>query len=924
MFSRKQKSLFIVFIAITASLAAQYAPGIEWKTIETKHFQIIFPDEISEQALTVAGKIDLIYQAESMDYGDFRQSRWPIVMTSSNMVANGYVAMPPRKSAWYSTPIVESSTALEWYDLLSLHETRHMVQYDRLNSRFIHLLYLLMGQNGLSLGITLGIPDWFFEGDAVATETLYSQSGRGRDPLFYQGMRDVVSNQDYSYQKMVNQSYRDLVPNHYELGYFLTSYVKKTYGEESFEQILKRATLIPFPSFGMYLGSKKLSGKSWSRLYEDMAEDLKTQWDEQNRSVDLIDNERITETVKDNTVRWEPLSLSDNSIYARRISLSEPPVLVKISEEGEQELMRIPGRGTISIQGDKAVWTYIRPSLLYQDLNWSDLVTIDLETGKKTYLTEKKRYLMPAYSHKGDTIAVIQWSSERKGSLLLIDDTTGEEFKEFSIDEGLFPANPAWSEDDKTIYFTVQGKKGRGIAGISLDTGSVTMLTDFSMEKIKNIHPWGDYILYSSDYSGFENIMAIRISTAEKFQISSRLQGVAKPLVGSYKGEEVLLYSEFAQGNSSNLVVQSLSVTDWIPEEDITTLSFVYYGENNVTKGSSLWNLERISNEAKTYSTEDIDDYSLLKGNLNVHSWSFVGVEDSETLSLELQSTDIMNTLNWTLGASYNVNEDARGANLDFIWSQFYPVISMSNEYWYREVESKDSHDLSSTFSVAFPFNLSRDIWVNTVSPSAGVGVDAIIDAENSGDPDTDIPVYYGFDWSSYLPGSYRSLNPIFGISQSFYYEHNPMQDSDHFFSGVSTFYLPGGLNNSLSLKGTYENQRGYYSSRTLFSRGYDEEEKENLYQFKADYAFPIVYPDAALGSFFFLKRLRGNLFYDYTALYEDWSDQSNYQSVGAELNLDFTAMNMKVLPLSLGLRFSWLIEENEPQVSFLLMDIGL
>ena len=902
MISKNKSLLLFLLLSHVTSLSAQYAPGVDWKTVDTEHFQIIFPEEISEQALVLAGKIDLIYEAESMDFTDTRMSKWPIVLTNSSMEANGYVALSPRRSVWYSTPIVEEYTALEWYDLLGLHETRHMVQYDRLNSRLIHLLYLLSGQNGINLGIALGVPDWYFEGDAVATETLYSESGRGRDPLFYRGMRDVVTNQDFSYSKMVNGSYRDWVPDHYELGYFLTSYVKNSYGEDSLDRILKAPALLPFPSFGMYLGSKKVTGLSWTQLYERMAEDLETQWEEQIRSVELINNTALTFESGDRVVQWEPVSVENNRILARRISFSEPPTLVKVTEKGMENVMRVPGYGPISIRGNKAVWSTIRHSVHHTDQSWSDIMMVNLDTGVKITLTGKKRFMMPSYNHTADTIAVVEWSRERDGSIVLLDDETGREVDRFSIANGLFPANPAWSGDDRTLYFTVQGHEGRAIAGIPLDTGEMFLLTEYSMEKIKNLHPWKQYILYCSDLSGLENVMAVDTLSGKKYQVSSRLNGVGKPMAGTFGNKEILLYGEFDKGSSRNLAVQDLDVSAWIPEEEIQPLSFVYYGEDNVTRGSADWNLDRFTEEAKKYSSEDIRDYSLLKGDFHVHSWG-LGSETSDTeISLQVESADLMGTMNWTLGGAYNTNEKSSGAYLNLEWKQFYPDFSFENEYWYREIDSVDSHDLSSEVSVSFPLNVSRGFWINEITPSAGVGMDAVVNPDNAGNPDRNIPVHYGLVWSACLPGSYQSLLPLWGAGQTFYFEHNPQQDEDHFFSGSSTFYLPGGFRNTgLSLSAAYENQTGDYSSMVLFSRGYEAVGKEQLYQFRGNYTFPVAYPDMSVGSYFYFKRLRGNLFYDYTALYDKWSDQNNYQSVGAELNLDFTALNMKKPPHKYG-----------------------
>lgn len=71
-----------------------------------------------------------------------------------------------------------------WTDNLAVHEYRHVHQFSNFRKGASKLLYLLAGQEGQSLANAASIPDWFFEGDAVYTETKYLEQGRGRLPYF--------------------------------------------------------------------------------------------------------------------------------------------------------------------------------------------------------------------------------------------------------------------------------------------------------------------------------------------------------------------------------------------------------------------------------------------------------------------------------------------------------------------------------------------------------------------------------------------------------------------------------------------------------------------------------------------------------------------------------------------------------------------
>jgi len=921
--NKRVLTLFFLFCSAVL-LPAQHAPGVDWKKIETDHFTIIFPGEIQEQAEDLASRIETIYSRDAESFGEIRSSRWPLILTTSGMVANGYVSLAPAKSVWYGTPIGENLSTLDWYDLLGLHETRHMVQYDRMNERTIRFMYYIGGEMARSAGLFLAVPDWFLEGDAVAAETAFSDSGRGRDPVFYQQMRAIVLNEDYSYQKMVNRSYRDSIPNHYEFGYFLSSYIKKHYGADSWDRILDSAALVPVPALGIYIGAKKVTGKSWTELYRDMTGELKVLWEQQRDRIRFIENTPLTASPDRGHVRWDPVAVTDEGVLARKTSLSQPARLVRVTDTGEEPLFRVPSSGRITSNGRTAVWSFIRPSTLHEAVSWSDLVRKDLETGQKTYLSVKKRYLYPAYSHGGEEIAVVEWTDSRRGVLVILNEATGEVLERYEIPPGLFPAYPAWSEDDRTLYFTVQGKEGRALAGLGRDSGGLEYLTPFSAETVKRPVVWGDTLLYSSNLSGLENIMALDLQSGDISQVTSRPGGVRNPVAAGGAEEGFLIYSDYMSSRGEQLARQDLNPEEWIPLEKVYPQPFLYYGGEDHLEGGEGWTI-RTPVQDPPEEAGIVEDYSLTEGLFNIHSWGFSpNLETLTGLTVHITSQNVHDTLNWTLGGEFDLNEQAWGAFFNMSVKQFYPVIGWNSRYRYRDVNYRDTHDISSVFRMSFPLNLSRDLWTLQAVPYAGGGVQSLIPADSSSDAQFLSPLHYGFNWSALLPGSLKSLNPQWGISQVLYFNHTPMQNMRYLFSGNSTVYLPGLFrNNSLILSGGYERQTGEYSSRILFPRGYAAVKGEELIKGSADYDFPLAYPDGGLGSLFYIKRIRGRLFYDIAAVNgELYNGNDNlYQSAGIEVNLDMTALNFKNGEFNLGFRFSWLIEEKKPSVQMVFMN---
>ena len=150
--------------------------------------------------------------------------RTTIVLSNQQGTANGYVGFFPRRSEWFHVPPAESLLgSLEWYSLLATHEGRHVAQLAEERRGSVLAAYVLLGELGeAALLLGLGAPSWFLEGDAVLTETLATESGRGRHPGFQRPLRAAALEDDLpTWRQAVFGSYRRGFVNPYELGYLL-------------------------------------------------------------------------------------------------------------------------------------------------------------------------------------------------------------------------------------------------------------------------------------------------------------------------------------------------------------------------------------------------------------------------------------------------------------------------------------------------------------------------------------------------------------------------------------------------------------------------------------------------------------------------------------------------------------------------------
>ena len=94
------------FLSILFStLSAQDPPGIRWKQIETNHYLLIFPQEISEDAKRAANILEGMYVHTGQEMGG-RHRKIPIVMRNRSAIPNAYVTQRPWHSEWNHIPLV--------------------------------------------------------------------------------------------------------------------------------------------------------------------------------------------------------------------------------------------------------------------------------------------------------------------------------------------------------------------------------------------------------------------------------------------------------------------------------------------------------------------------------------------------------------------------------------------------------------------------------------------------------------------------------------------------------------------------------------------------------------------------------------------------------------------------------------------------
>ena len=112
---------------------------------------LIFPAAITDDAQRVANTLEHIYGPVSKTLRGPQKSI-DVVLVNQSTQTNGFVAWAPRRSVWFSTPPQNAGRfSGDWYQLLAVHEMRHVVQFDRMRRGLVRLAWLFYGEQGEAL-----------------------------------------------------------------------------------------------------------------------------------------------------------------------------------------------------------------------------------------------------------------------------------------------------------------------------------------------------------------------------------------------------------------------------------------------------------------------------------------------------------------------------------------------------------------------------------------------------------------------------------------------------------------------------------------------------------------------------------------------------------------------------------------------------
>ncbi len=907
----KQLFVLLIFILSIQISKAQYFSGgtdpasTKWRTIETKHYKIIYPEEFEEESQFLANKMEYALLLVADDF-NLSPKKIPLIIHTQTTTPNAFVAWAPKRMEFFTTPDQEQY-AQDWFTQLALHENKHYTQFELIEQNTPKIIKFLFGEQLTPAYVGVFIPMWYMEGDAVVSETALSKAGRGRQPSFTMTLKAQLCERGiYNYNKALFGSYKHQTPGAYELGYHLVGQSKLDLGSTIWKKKLETVANSPY----LFTSFNKLYTSGISSISEEY-QNNKQQKPSQHTTIS-------PEKHKEDINYKHPHLVDKNAIIAVKNSLSRRAHITMIDEQGKETELFEPGlyyNTSLSVKGNLICWAEQTTDPRWSHRSYSEIRIHNTDTKKTKHLTKKTRYFAPALSHDKTKVAAVEVNDLYEKSLVVLDARNGQQILKLPSPNNVMLQHPAWSQDNSEIYVISISEDYKQIISYDITSGVFNEITAKTVVDIKHPIENNNYLYFVGAFNQTDNIYRINLAGKKMEQVTDVVYGADYPEI-SESGKE--LY--FSNYTASGFELAKIN----LEEINFTQVPFPYQVSFPLADALSDQSGRTFqANEIPTnhYSSKK---YSKLKNLLNIHSWSPMYLHaTTQTVNsgIFLMSQNHLSTLSAITGVEFDPNLSMPRLYGELQYTGLYPTFNLTfskglaksgliadsvRRNAFNIGEFSVGTSLPQTFrrgnkTVYFKpqINFSRILW--EVYPEA---LNEVKYQEYSND------LNYQFYGQVSQMKSVRDINPKWGQILTLHYRHSVSDkpNENYIFTASGHLFFPGILpHHSLLLQPAYQirSNNGVYPYEIAYSRGYNNNNdiirSTKILVNRLNYTFPMMYPDLDLKLVAYLKRIQMNLFYDLTfgATNNKWND---YQSAGIDIIFDLHILRF-MAPFQLGVR---------------------
>ena len=897
-------------------------PSIKWSQVNTPAAKVIFPSGLDSVARQVASIVQQMNGYILPTIGS-KQRQVSIVLQNQTTVSNAYVGLAPFRSEFYLTPEQNSFDigSLPWHQQLAIHEFRHVQQFNNFNVGLSHVLKVLFGEGGQALGNDLAIPNWFFEGDAVYNETHVSEQGRGRLPYFFNGFRALwAAGKDYSYMKIRNGSYLDYTPDWYPLGYMLVSYGREKYGDDFWKKVTNDAAAYKGGFYPLQRAIKKYSGKSFEDFRNDALISFRKDFGlyPSDGNVVTIDSAFVSPHKHFDANREYPAYVNDSTmVYLKSTYNNLPAFILKTGSTEKKIAVRgVTQDNYFDYHGGKIVYTNYRPDARWGYRNYSELVLLDINTGKERRITRRTKYFAPAFSNDGKTIIAVDEATTGKSTLNLINVADGKLISVVPNKQNRFYTYPKFYGDDKVVS-AIRDSKGRmSLAVIDIKTGDEKCLLPFEFRPIVFPIIKNDTVYFSATQGKDDMLFALSLKSGKSYWLNRRQIGSIGFYQPAVSSKSIAWVGFAAEGYKINEV--NKSKLNWHATN--TGLGSLYESRFDISKTDSSDNM------LGSIKTEQlpVTKYPALYHPFNFHS--IIPNFSDPNYEISIAGENVLNTLQTNISFDYNRDEGYKQFGFDAVYGALFPYITAGANYTadrrgYSKGRNIYWNETQFNAGLQVPLDFSAGKNLTGLQFGSGLVYSQTNFQQAYKAQFADRSYLYSSNFISFSNSTQqarKNINPPFAQSIFLSYKTAVSGLTANQFLASGSFYFPGlVVNHSFVISAAHQQKNKNsvisFSNDFPFSRGYQAENLYDMNKLGANYRFPIAYPDAGVANTIYLMRIRGNAFYDYTRATDFFTSgaqfKGTFRSTGAEIFFDTRWFNQA--SISFGVRYSRLIDED-------------
>ncbi|TDQ07036.1 TolB family protein [Pedobacter metabolipauper] len=853
--------------------ADQNPLSVKWRQINVSGFQLIYPVELEKEAQRMANTISYIFPYVGGSLGRQKTSI-PIVLQNRGVIANGFVQLAPKKSEFYTTP-PQQFDSQDWLNNLAVHELRHVAQFDKLTGGKAHPF----PEDVYFAWFGVSLPLWYFEGDAVTIETALTNAGRGRQPSWVMPYRaNLLEGKNYTYSKINFGSDKDVTPGYYQLGYLISSAIRKESGRDIFDSVLTDIRNRPLRLYPFSSSLKKFTDRGSKDWFLHTTGILQKEWTAQSQKTTTKTYTVLNKKTSYASSHFLPVKLDDGRILSLKQSKAEAAHFT-ITDSSKNETKLI-GTGYqeqpwFSYANGLIVWDEIRYDPRFRQRSYSVICSYDLQTKKITKLSARSRIFSPSLSMDARRIIAVQFDLSNNCSLIELDAANGKIIKVYPNPGNEILQTPAFDASGTKISFVSVSEKGKALRIIDSDNRITTLIAETQQQITRPIYI-KQGIAFNAHYEGIDNVYYIDTATKKISALSASKYGGFNPAYHA-PTNQILFNNYSADG-------YDIAETPFDGKE-LQKNNFVYFGaaaEKQENTGNVFSNIPD-----STYTTRK---YKTLGNLFNLHSVAPV-IEDEYQGGLQFTSNNLLNTFDFFAGADYHRDLNRFEYSSGFSLKSFYPVFyatyrNRPRRTFYNSqagIQQGDWREHNFQLQASLPLSLTARNHTYNLSFNTLTSYTERYMGENM--PENYIrtlrfPMQYGFTLTHALRAAERDIAPRWAQTLRITYLHQPFDNNlkGNLFAAESFAYFPGiAKNHSFLASFNYQRSSGIrqYDQEISTVYGYNnilaKHRLNNTLLF--NYRFPFAFPDAEVGPLAYIRNLRGGLF-------------CHYENIGTETNL--------------------------------------